>query len=322
MKAMYIQQHGPIEDLKITEVAKPALHEDEVLVAVGSAGINPSDLVSARGGFPGSVLPRILGRDFSGRVVEGPEDLIGAEVWGTGGDLGITRDGTHAEYLAIPRSTIARRPTSLSPEGAAVAGLPFVTAYSALISAGRLQRDEWVVVSGAAGAVGQAAVQLTKANGARVIALVRNASEEEVLKAQSVDAIALSDNNNLEEVVMEITKGEGANLALNGVGASIMDSLLGSLAVNGRLVFYSTAGGNDFSVSLGSLYRKQISMIGVYTQLLNSSKCAEILNRLMPLFEDGSLKPPNVAERFSLERAPDAYKRVASGIPGKAVLVM
>jgi NADPH2:quinone reductase len=319
MTAIYIQQHGPIESLKATEVAKPSLQSDEVLVAVEAAGINPSDLISARGGFTGSVLPRILGRDFAGRVVEGPADLIGAEVWGTGGDLGITRNGTHAEYLVIPRAAATRRPTSLSAEAAAVAGLPYVTAYSALIPAGQVQRGQWVIVSGAAGAVGQAAVQLAKANGARVIALLRDASEEGIAQAGKVDAIALSDSNNLAQVAQDVTGGKGVDLALNGVGAAVMDTLLGSLAVNGRLVIYSSAGGNEFNLNLGSLYRRQISMVGVNTQLLDILQCAAILK---PLFDNGFLKPSAIAERFALESAPDAYQRVASGKPGKVVLVM
>jgi NADPH2:quinone reductase len=322
MKAIYIQQHGPIEKLKATEVDKPSLQPDEVLVAVEASGINPSDLVSARGGFTGSVLPRILGRDFAGQVVEGPADLIGAEVWGTGGDLGITRNGAHAEYLAIPRAAAARRPTSLSAEAAAVAGLPFVTAYSALIPAGQLQRGQWVIVTGAAGAVGQAAVQLAKANGARVIALLRDASEQGIAQAGMVDAIALSDNNNLAQVVQDVTGGKGADLALNGVGATVMDTLLGSLAVNGRLVIYSSAGGNEFSLNLGSFYHRQVSMVGVNTQLLDAMQCAAILNQLTPLFEAGSLKPSAIAQRFALQSAPEAYKRVASGKPGKVVLIM
>jgi NADPH:quinone reductase len=68
MKAIYIQQQGPIESLKTTEVARPSIHSDEVLVLIEAAGSNPSDPISARGGFTGSVLPRILGRDFAGRV--------------------------------------------------------------------------------------------------------------------------------------------------------------------------------------------------------------------------------------------------------------
>src|SRR5579864_1598694 len=118
MKAVYIQKHGAIGDLKVSERPAPSIKPGEVLVQLDAAGINPSDLASVQGRFPHAVLPRIVGRDFSGAVVEGPAELVGSKVWGTGGDLGITRDGTHAEYLALPKQAVARRPGNLSAEQA------------------------------------------------------------------------------------------------------------------------------------------------------------------------------------------------------------
>ncbi len=180
MRALRIRRHGPLEglapeDLAVEEVAPPPLGEGQVRVRVEAAAVNPSDVVSARGAFPGSPLPRILGRDFAGTVVEGPADLVGSPVWGSGGDLGISRDGTHAESVVLPRAAVARWPANLSAEQAAAVGVPFVTAWSALESAG-LVAGETVLVSGATGAVGSAALQLARARGARSIALVRDAA--------------------------------------------------------------------------------------------------------------------------------------------------
>jgi len=95
---------------------------------------------------------------------------------GHGGDLGISRDGTHAEYIVIPKQAVARRPKNLSVQEAAV-GVPFITAYSALVRLGQLKRGEHVIVSGAAGSVGQAAIQIARAKDARIIALIRDTSE-------------------------------------------------------------------------------------------------------------------------------------------------
>jgi len=75
MKAVYIQQHGPIESLRVTDRPDPRVNAGEVLVQVEAAGINPSDIASAEGRFPGAVLPRIIGRDFTGRIVRGPDEL-------------------------------------------------------------------------------------------------------------------------------------------------------------------------------------------------------------------------------------------------------
>ena len=322
MKAVYIQQHGSIEDLRVTDRPEPRVNPGEVLVQIEAAGINPSDIASAEGLFPGSVLPRIIGRDFAGRIVSGPDESIGAEVWGTGGDLGITRDGTHAEYIAIPEGAVTRRPTNLAVEEAAIAGVPFVAAFSAVIRLGQVRQGEWVIVSGAVGAVGQAAVQLAKAKGARVIALVRDASQLLTARSMNVEAIAQSDMGNLQSVTSEVTNGKGADLVLNGVGSSIMGSLLNSLAFGGRQVVYSTVGGREFPLDILSFYQKQAVLLGLTTQALDATQCAKILKEIAPLFESGALKAPIASKKYPLSEAAQAYGHVASGKSGKVVLIM
>lgn len=322
MKAVYIQQHGELKDLKVSEVPMPSIKPGEVLVKVEASGINPSDLASVRGRFAHGVLPRIVGRDFAGTVVQGPAELVGSKVWGSGGDLGITRDGTHAEFIALSREAVSRRPANLSVEQAATVGVPFVTAFSALVRLGRLKKDDWVIVSGATGAVGQAAIQLSHAKGAQVIALVRNSGERSIPEAAGVKAIAYSDQGNLEAVTREATGGKGANLALNGVGGSIFASIIASLAVGGRQVVYSTIGGRESTLDIFSFYRNEFALLGLDTQKLDASQCAAILNELAPMFESGALKPSAIGERYALAQAAQAYSRVAAGGAGKVVLIM
>jgi NADPH:quinone reductase len=322
MKAVYIQRHGPVADLKVSDVPEPAPGADEVLVRVQAAGINPSDVVSVEGRFPNAVLPRIVGRDFAGKVVKGPEDVVGTEVWGSGGDLGITRNGTHAEYLALPRGALARRPQSLSVEEAAAVGVPFIAAFSAAVLLGRLAKGEWVIVSGAAGAVGRAAIQIAHARGAHVVALIRDASQRSVLESAGVQGIAQSDQQDLEAVVRRATGGKGADLALNGVGGSIFGTLIAALAVGGRQVVYSATGGREFTLDIRSFYRNQFVLAGLDTQKFDATRCAGILEELTPLFESGALKPPVIAERYPLSHAAQAYGRVAAGKSGKVVLIM
>lgn len=322
MKALYIRQHGAVANLKVSEVPMPPVKSGEVLVRIEAAGINPSDVTSVEGRFPSAVLPRIVGRDFAGRVTEGPADLVDAEVWGTGGDLGVSRDGTHAEYLAIPRAAVAHRPKNLIAEVAAIAGVPFVTAYSGLIRFGQLKAGEWVIVSGAAGAVGQAAVQLAHAKGAHIVALVRNANELWVSRLPGVEAVAQSEQADLESVVHQATNGRGADLALNGVGSPIFGSLLAALTGGGRQVVYSAAGGREYTLDLFSFYRKQARLFGLDTQPLDATHCAAILNEIAPLFESGALTPPAIGQKFPLSEAAQAYGRTASGKGGKAVFVL
>ncbi|HUK42834.1 MAG TPA: zinc-binding alcohol dehydrogenase family protein [Candidatus Bathyarchaeia archaeon] len=322
MKALYIRQHGPIGDLRVSDVPVPAPKPGEVLVKVEAAGINPSDLVSVQGRFPHAVLPRTVGRDFAGTVVEGPPELAGKKVWGSGGDLGVIRDGTHVEYLAIPQAATAQRPANLSAEEAAAVGVPFVTAYSALITLGGLQQGEWVIVSGAAGAVGQAAVQIAHARGAHVIALLKSATETHASGFAVTEAVATSEKGDLEAVVRQATNGRGADLALNGVGSSIMGAILASLAEGGRQVIYSVLGGQEFKLDLFGFYRNQFKLFGLNTVKLDASACGAILNELAPLFESGALRPPAIGESYPLADAAKAYQRVAAHAGGKVVLTI
>jgi len=320
MKAIYIQRHGAIGDLTVRDVAVPSIGAGEVLVCVEASGINPSDVVSVEGRFPDSVLPRIVGRDFAGTVVQGPRDLVGMEVWGTGGDLGVSRNGTHAEYVAIPQGAVARRPKNLSAEEASAVGVPFVTAFSATVSLGSMKRGDWVIVSGAAGAVGQAAIQIAHAKGAHVVALVKNATQSWV--SRSAEATAESERGNLEAVVREVTNGKGADLALNGLGGSVFGSIQNALAIGGRHVLYSAARGRESTLDILSFYKKQSVLLGLDTQKFDATYCAGILNELAPLFESGALKPPAISERYDLSEVAKAYGRVAAGGSGKVVFVM
>ncbi|HEY6274123.1 MAG TPA: zinc-binding alcohol dehydrogenase family protein [Terriglobales bacterium] len=323
MRALYIRQHGPLADLKIADVPVPALNrKDEVLVAVEAAGINPSDVVSVEGKFPNALLPRIVGRDFAGTVVEGPAEVVGTRVWGSGGDLGITRDGTHAEYIALPRHAAARRPENLKVEEAAAVGVPFITAFSAIVTLGEIKEGQWVIVSGAAGAVGGAAIKIAHAKGARVVALVRDARERERIRSARVEGIAQSDQGDLAAVVGDLTKGRGVDLALNGVGSSVFGAMIGALARGGRQVVYSTIGGGEGTVDLFAFYRNQFTLFGLNTQPLDATECAGILNELTPLFESDALKPSAIAEQYAFADAGKAYERVASRKSGKVVLVI
>jgi len=141
MLALKISKHGSVADLNVVDVAKPSIGPDEVLVEIEASAINPSDILSAEGRFGHARLPRILGRDFAGRVIDGPADLIGKQVWGAAGDLGISRDGTHAEFITIPRDAVAIRPTNLTPEEAASVGVPFQTAWASLVLRGRARSN-------------------------------------------------------------------------------------------------------------------------------------------------------------------------------------
>jgi NADPH2:quinone reductase len=157
----------------IEELALVRERDDQVVVEIAAAGVNPSDIKAAIGMMPYAIFPRTPGRDFAGRVVAGPADLVGREVFGTGGDVGVRRDGTHASHVVLEQAAVVAKPSAISMREAAGIGVPFVTAYEGLSRAGLPKRGETVLVLGANGKVGQAAIQIATRRRARVIGVVR-----------------------------------------------------------------------------------------------------------------------------------------------------
>lgn len=308
--------------LAVRDVSEPSISGDDVRIRVEAAGVNPSDVGIALGKFPQLVLPRVLGRDFAGTVIDGPPQLVGKPVWGTGGgELGLTRDGAHAELVVVPAAAVALRPSHLSAQGAAAMGTPFLTAWSALVDLGRLRAGEWVIISGASGAVGIASVQIAKAIGARVVAFVRSSDAVSELEALGTDAIVRSDTDDLAARVNVLTNGKGADLATNAVGAPVFAPLAGALAKDGRMVIFSVIGGREASFDLFSFYRKHLTFYGLDTAAFPLERVGEVLRAIDPYIQSGTLREPQVAERYPLERARDAYERVGAGAKGKVVIL-
>src|SRR5438309_4148174 len=152
---------------------------NEVLIEVKAAAVNPSDVKAATGLMPYAVFPRTPGRDYAGIVIDGPAGTMGREVFGSSGDLGIRRDGTHASHLVVESDAVVEKPKTVSWEEAAGIGVPFVTAMEGFRRTGLPRSGETVLVFGVNGKVGQAAVQIATWQGARVIGVVRKAEAYE-----------------------------------------------------------------------------------------------------------------------------------------------
>src|SRR5271156_4458334 len=159
MKALRFHAFGPPSVLQIDEIPMPEPGEGEALIQVRAAAINLSDIGNVAGRFKSTTLPRTPGRDFAGIVVKGKHHE-GDEVWGSSPTLGITRDGSHGEYVVVPEETLSLKPRSLSMTQAAAIGIPYITAWASVVSAAQIKAGETILIVGAAGAVGQAATQI------------------------------------------------------------------------------------------------------------------------------------------------------------------
>jgi NADPH:quinone reductase len=324
MQAILIERFGDPSELRPQEVPRPEPTEGEVLVEVHAAAVNRSDVLNARGSFPFTSLPRIPGRDFAGVVVEGPQELVGTEVWGTGGgELGFVRDGSHARYLAVPRNAVAPKSDALSLEEAAASGLAYVTAGSALIELGGVSSGETVLVTGAAGGVGSAAAMIARWKGARVVGAVKDESERAMAERAGVLVIVDTSREEVTDAVMAATDGGGADLVLDAVGGPLFEPALNSLGEKGRMVVITTTPGMQrVSFNLLDFYRKGQRLLGLMTSFLDAEESAAVLKDLRAGFDEGALRAPAIAERYPLERAGTAYARVESGeVAGRVLLV-
>ena len=325
MQAILIERFGEPSDLRPVEVPKPKPAEDRVLVEVHAAAVNRSDVLNVRGSFPFTTLPRIPGRDFAGVVVEGPSDLVGKEVWGTGGgELGFSRDGSHARYLTVSRDAVAPKSSALSMEGAGVSGLAYVTAGSALTELGGVQPGQTILVTGAAGGVGSAAVMIARWRGARVVGAIKDDSERAAAERAGAHVMVDTSRERVTDTVRAATEGRGVDLALDTVGGPLFEPVLNSLAQKGHMVSITAPPDHQqVSFNLFDFYRKGLRISGLMTSFLDAAQSASVLKDLGPGFDEGFLRAPAVAERYPLEQAGTAYARVDSGeVAGRVLLLM
>lgn len=305
MKRLEFEEYGPPGVLKYREVAEPEPREGEVLIQIAAAAINPSDVKNVAGHFNAPV-PRVPGRDFAGLVVAGPAET-GMEVWGSGPGFGVFRDGAHAELITMPVDWVSKKPASLSMEQAAAIGVPYVTAWSALVSTGAVEAGETVLVVGASGAVGRAATQIAHWKGARVIGTCRGAGNP-----SGADAVIDTTCTELDQEVRALTEGKGADLVLDTVGAHMFEPSLRSIRPGGRQVAITSSLQRRVSFDLIDFYRNRSRLLGVNTMALSGTETAEILDELRRGFDEGRLSPPEVST-WPFARAVEAYEAVQRG---------
>jgi NADPH:quinone reductase len=285
---------------------------ENVLVEVRAAAVNPSDVKAAIGMMPYAVFPRTPGRDFAGIVVEGPDNLVGQEVFGSSGDLGIRRDGTHASHLVVEAEAVVPKPAAISLVEAAGIGVPFVTATEGYRRAGMPKPGETVLVMGLNGKVGQAAVQIATWRGARVIGVVRKAEPYEGHASGPVEVID-SSQTDVAARVRELTGGKGADIVFNTVGDPYFQAAHKSLAIMGRQILIAAIE-KIVEFNIFEFYRGRHTYVGIDTLALSSVATGDVLKELVPGFASGALKPFPIRPEaiYRLEDAAKAYVAVMS----------
>ncbi|MFL9908844.1 quinone oxidoreductase family protein [Paraburkholderia sp. RL17-337-BIB-A] len=321
MKAIQFKTFGKPETLDYVDLPTPQADAQTAVVQVKAASVNPSDVKNVSGHFEHTVLPRTPGRDFSGIVVDGPQAWLGAEVWGTGGDIGFTRDGTHAEFIKIPLAGLSRKPASLSHAEASAIGVNFVVAWLGTVEYAHLQGGETIAVIGAGGGVGGAVVQIAKARGARVIAIDRHPLSADTPAGRLLDEYIPFDEN-VTERLKALTRGAGADVVYDSVGGVAFETALSLVKHRGRVLEISATGKRRVEFDLIDFYHNETQLLGVDSAKLGVAESAPLMTALVEGFESNKLQGPAIAQAFPLERAREAYEAVANGTRGRVVITM
>lgn len=297
---------------------QPAAGPGCAVVRVDAAAVNPSDAKAALGLMPQAAWPRTPGRDFAGVVVAGPSGWIGREVYGSGGDVGITRDGSHARFLVLPVAALRDRPQSISMDESAAVGVPFVTAYEGFRRSGMPQPGQAVLVLGANGKVGQAAVQLAAQAGARVIAVQRRPGPFEGFASAPVEVVDATQGD-VSARVRELTDGRGVDIAFNTVGSAYFEAANKAMGKGATQILIST---QDRAVpfDIFAFYRGMHTYVGIDSLAMDCIAATAQLDAMREGFERGTLKPFPVARAFTLDQAHEAYRLVLSGSTDRVVL--
>ncbi|MDG3007329.1 NAD(P)H-quinone oxidoreductase [Paludisphaera mucosa] len=325
MKAVVIKGKGGPEVLEVVDVATPEARGEQVLVRVHAAALNRADLLQAKGMYPApaGAPADIPGLEFAG-VVEalGPDVHDAVQV----GDrvFGIVAGGAQAEYLTTHPRMLAKIPDALDYEAAAAVPEAFLTAHDALITQGRLEPGESVLIHAAGSGVGTAAVQIARAMGCSVLGTSRTADKLEKAKALGLDFAIVNPSGAFADEVKRHTGGEGVQVILDLLGARALAENLAAVARRGRIVVVGLLTGAKTEIDLNALLARRAAIIGTTLRArpLEEKIAATRLfaAHVVPWLERGVVKPV-IDSTFALDDVRKAHERMASNEGfGKVVL--
>ncbi len=317
MKAAVYDHAGPPDVLNYRDVPDPAVGPDDVLIAIDAISIEGGDLINRRSTPPASGA-WIVGYAASGHIVEAGANVTNRKV----GDRVTAFDmqGSHAELWAVPATRTWLLPSGVDAASAAALPISFGTAHHCLFARGGLLRNETVLVQAAAGGVGLAAVQLAARAGATVIAVSSGARRLEKISSLGASHVIDRSSEDLIEAVQKITGGNGVDLVIDPVGATLPTSLA-VLAPESRLVFVGNAGGGDLSMDLWPAMQSNQTLLGVFMgPLFERPRIRSTVDEMLVELENRAIEV--VVERaFPLSQARDAHEFAETAKPiGRVIM--
>jgi len=324
MRAILCKAFGPPESLVIEEIASPVPGPGEVVISVKAASVNFPDVLIIENKYQVKPpLPFSPGSELAGLVKAVGQGVTGVAT----GDrvMAITGYGAFAEEVKTEARRVLPIPAGMDFADAAAFGLTYATSEHALLDRGALRSGETLLVLGAAGGVGLAAIEIGKILGARVIACASTDDKLAVCRAHGADDTINYATEDLRERIKALTGGHGADLVYDPVGGPYTEPALRAIAWRGRLLVVGFAAGEIPKIPLNLTLLKGCSIVGVFWGEFTRrepQRFAEAMLRLGRWYAEGKLKP-HVSETFPLERAADALTRMANRqVKGKIVLTV
>lgn len=308
MKAVLCKSFGPAENLVVEEVASPTPKPNEILLDVHAASVNFPDTLIIEGKYQFKPpLPFSPGGEAAGVVA-----AIGAKVSHLKvGDrvMGLTGWGSFAEQVAVPAYNVLPIPAQMDFATAAAFGMTYGTSMHALKQRANLQPGETLLVLGAAGGVGLAAVEIGKAMGARVIAAASSAEKLDVAKQAGADELINYSAESLRDRLKELTGGQGVDVIYDPVGGQLFEEAFRSIAWNGRMLVVGFAAGGDIPALPANLpLLKGAALVGVFWGAFAQRQPQDNAANFQQLFAwhaEGRLRPL-ISQRFALEQTAEA----------------
>jgi len=324
MKAVVCKQFGPPESLVIEELPSPAAGAGEVVVSVKAASLNFPDVLIIQNKYQFKPpLPFTPGSEISGVVKEVGEGVRGFKPGGR--VIAFTPYGAFAEEVKVEAARLVPIPEGMDFNSAAAFLMTYGTSDHALRDRGALRAGETLLVLGAAGGVGLAAIEIGKAIGARVIACASSVDKLKVCSEHGADAGINYASEDLRERIKELTAGKGVDVVYDAVGGPYTEPALRSVTWRGRLLVVGFAAGDIPKIPLNLPLLKGSSVVGVFWGDFTRREpkaFADSISQLGKWFREGKLKP-HVSQTFPLEQAVDALKLMAARkVTGKVVLTV
>ena len=313
-----------IDGLRLADVPNPVPQPKEVILQVQYAALNPADRYLAESLYPAKPrLPHILGRDGMGTVVEvgsGVKDVrVGDRRVILRGEVGGNRPGTFAQRVAVPVQDLIEIPAGWSEPAAAGATLVYLTAYQALTMWGPLLPSAVVLVTGASGGVGVAAVRLAAALGYKVLALSRNPEKRRRLEQFGATATFNPQDPKWREAVKNLLVPHRVDLAIDCIGGKLLPEVIDTLGEHGRVSVVGRLAGPVPSFNTATLFFRRLRLGGVAVGAWTNTESRAAWQQVVDLLARASARP-QVDKIFPFDQLPQAFERLAQGPMGKVLL--